>query len=158
MNAMEGCTGKFLAYMYLIENIPYRVCPLLHRNACFSLFPGHSLWKLYVSFHKQVCFLRGPTTQLLPCQPLPAAVHTSSWAPSLPPPSFHLGICKMGAKNVFCDLTLHHVSRPTVWDSKIPFCKEQRGYLLLEDPRSFFTFTYTVPGGLRQQLSCIMQY
>lgn len=83
----------------VIESIPTpcRVCPFLHRKACFSQFPGYSRWKLDISPNKAARFSPGPTTQLLGCQPVPAAVDMSSWAPSLPPASFTLGSAKLGA-------------------------------------------------------------
>lgn len=82
--------------------------PLTQKRLFLSIPRALALETLRFFSQTSVLFMRTHHT----ASPVPApsaAVHTSSWAPSLPPPSFHLGICKMGGKNIFCDLTLHHV-------------------------------------------------
>lgn len=87
---MKGCTGNSLACMCLIENIPYRVCLLSHRNSCSSLFPGHSLCKFTFLFRNKCGFYRDPprscsqgSCSQLPCAPAagfpPSCPLLSTW-------------------------------------------------------------------------------
>lgn len=82
-----------------MENVPCRVCPLWHRNTCFSLFPGHSFWKLCISFQEQEWFSMGTHHTASPTPARAAAVCTGSRAALLPPASSNLRMCKMGRKN-----------------------------------------------------------
>lgn len=95
--------------MYWIENVPCRVCPLWHRNTCFSLFPGHSLWKLCISSQEQAWFSTGTHQTASPTPACPAAV----WLPRshrlLPTLEFAKWMEKIKIKYNPRDLTLPHV-------------------------------------------------
>lgn len=82
---MKGCTGNSLVCVWL-RTFPTEFVSS-HTETLVPLYSQDT------SFQEQMCFLQGPTTEPVPAAPCP------SWALSLLPASFHLGIWKMRGGN-----------------------------------------------------------